>query len=281
MQSLVDDAAIFPPGNVPLDRAVAEHRAHRRSEYADLVGGFVISDLKLPDLIDVLDERDEEEQLAINLVVTGGAGAIEPAVRWATRAPLLSLRTLEFALRAEDDLAQNAQRAIIALDQLEAELDGVAVYIEPPKPHGEPGHGWLAALDAVAVRGLRAKFRTGGVEQHAFPTCGELGAEIEAALDRELPFKCTAGLHHAVRHHDPETDLTHHGFLNVLRATRAALDGQDCSEVLAEESAATLLEGFDPDEAERTRAWFTGFGSCSVLEPHDDLVELGLVEVSA
>ena len=111
MQALVDDAAIFPPGNVPLDRAVAEHRAHRRSEYADLVGGFVISDVKLPDLIDVLDDRDEEEQLAINLVVTGGAGAIEPAVRWATRAPLLSLRTLEFALRADVVPAADLVRA--------------------------------------------------------------------------------------------------------------------------------------------------------------------------
>ena len=82
-----------------------------------------------------------------------------------------------------------------------------------------------------------------------------------------------------MRHHDPETDLTHHGFLNVLRATRTALDGQDSSEVLAEESAAVLLDGFDAEEAERTRQWFTGFGSCSVLEPHDDLVDLGLLEV--
>lgn len=287
MRALIDDAAIFPPGNVPLDRAVAEHLAHREAEYADLVGGFVISDVRLADLIDVLDERDDEQTLAVNLVVTGGAGAIEPAVRWATRAPLLTLRSLEFALRAEDDLPQNARRAIIALDQLEADpeigsaidLEEVAVYIEPPRLHGEPSHGWLGALDEIATRGLRAKFRTGGVERQAFPTCGELGAAIEAALDRELPFKCTAGLHNAVRHHDRTTDLTHHGFLNVLRATRAALDGQDCSDVLAEESAAALLEGFDAEEAERTRRWFTGFGSCSVLEPHDDLVDLGLLEV--
>ena len=33
----------------------------------------------------------------------------------------------------------------------------------------------------------------------------------------------------------------------------------------------------DPDEAARTRRWFTSFGSCSVLEAHEDLVELGLV----
>ncbi|RNL78711.1 hypothetical protein [Nocardioides marmorisolisilvae] len=281
-QGLVDDAAIFPPGNLPLDRAVAEHREHRASEYADLVGGFVISDVKVADLIDVLDDAPElvepvETPLGVNLVVTGGAGAIEPAARWLNRAPTVSLRAVEFALRDEEDLAHNAQRAITAWDLLEDDNPDAQVYIEMPRLNGAPTHGWLAAMDEVAARGLRVKFRTGGVEQQMFPTCGELGDAISAALDRELEFKCTAGLHHALRHHDSATDLTHHGFLNVLRATRAALDGDDPSEVLAEESAAVLLEDFDPDEALRTRRWFTGFGSCSVLDPHEDLVDLGLL----
>ena len=278
---LVDDASIFPPGNLPLDRAVAEHFAHQDSDYAALVGGFVVSDLKLPDLIDVLDERDDERALGLNVVVTGGAGALEPAVRWAGRAPLTHLRAVELTLRDEDDLAHNALRMVTAVDNLGTDLDEVTVYVELPRLDGEPSHGWLAALDEIANRGLRAKFRTGGAEQFAFPTCGELGAAIDAALDREIPFKCTAGLHHALRHHDPETGLTHHGFLNVLRATRAALDGEDPSDVLAEESAAALLDGFDADAAARTRQWFTGFGSCSVLEPHDDLVELGLLPAGA
>ncbi|MFL6025277.1 MAG: hypothetical protein ACJ72O_18190 [Marmoricola sp.] len=277
LHQLIDDAAIFPPGNVPLERAVAEHREHTTSEYADLVGGFVISDVKVADLIDVLDEADHDSPLAVNLVVTGGAGAIEPAVRWLNRAPTAVLRGVEFALRDEEDLAHNARRAIIAWDLLEDDNPDTDVYIELPRLEGPPTHGWLSAMDEIADRGLRAKFRTGGVEQQAFPTCGELGDAINAALDRELEFKCTAGLHRAVRHYDPATGLTHHGFLNVLRATRAALDGEDPSEVLAQESAEVLLEDFDAEEALRTRRWFTGFGSCSVLEPHDDLVDLGLL----
>jgi len=276
LSGFVDDASMFPPGNLPLDRAVAEHREHRASEYADLVGGFVVSDLKLPDLITELGEQ-VGDLLAVNVVVTGGAGAIEPAVRWATRSPSTRLRALEIALRDEDDLAHNARRVLAARDQLAADLDDVVVHVEPPRLRGAPTAGWLSALDELAAGDVRLKFRTGGVDQDAFPTCGELADAIEAALDRELPFKCTAGLHHAVRHHDAETGLTHHGFLNVLRATRAALDGEDGSEVLAEESARVLLDGFDAEEAARTRHWFTGFGSCSVLEPHDDLVELGLL----
>lgn len=280
LSGLIDDAAIFPPGNLPLDRAVAEHRVHRASEYADMVGGFVVSDVKLPDLIDVLDEQDDEDEtaFAINLVVTGGAGAIEPAVRWACRAPSVHLAALELALRDEDDLPHNARRVVTALDALEEDLADVAVFVEPPRVLREPTHGWLGAVDELAMRELPLKFRTGGVTADAFPTTVEVAASISAALDRELPFKCTAGLHHALRHTDPETGFDHHGFLNVLVATRACLDGGDVAAVLEETDGGRLMDGLDPETLERTRRWFTGIGSCSILEPHDDLVELGLVE---
>jgi hypothetical protein len=288
LAGLVDDAAIFPPGYVPLAQAVAEHRMHRTSEYAELVGGFVVSDVKVPDLINLLDEHadavDDEADvppLTVNVVVTGGAGAIEPAVRWATRTPLLRLGALECALRDEDDLAHNAGRVCAALDALEDELADVTVYVEPPRVVGQPTHSWLAALDELALRELPLKFRTGGVTADAFPTASELAASIGAALDRELPFKCTAGLHHALPYDDPETGFAHHGFLNVLVATRACLDGADTSAALAEADAKLLLDGLEPEKLERTRTWFTAFGSCSILEPHDDLVELGLVDPPA
>ncbi|HET8560436.1 MAG TPA: hypothetical protein VFL69_07970 [Marmoricola sp.] len=271
---LVDDAAIFPPGNAPLDRAVAEHLDHRRAEYADLVGPFVVSDVKLPDLIEVVGDRGP---LAVSVVVTGGAGAIEPAVRWAGRAPELELRALELALRDEEDLAHNAARVVAALDALGDELAGVTAFVEPPRVHGEPGAGWLAALDELAAREIPLKFRTGGVSAEAFPTSAELAACIDAALDRELPFKCTAGLHNAVRHRDEETGFEHHGFLNVLLATRATLDGEDAAAVLEDTAPAARAEALPPDTLARTRRWFTSFGSCSVLEPHHDLVELGLL----
>ncbi|MBW8751605.1 MAG: hypothetical protein JF565_09305 [Propionibacteriales bacterium] len=286
LANLVDDAAIFPPGNLPLDRAVAAHREHKTSEYAAMVGNFVVSDVKIADLIDLLDDDPSlvepvETSLAITLVVTGGAGAIEPAVRWASRAPTVQLSGLECALRDEDDLAHNAGRVCSMLDSLEEELAGVDVFVEPPRVVDRPSHGWLLAADELAMRELPLKFRTGGVAAEAFPTPAELAACITAALDRELPFKCTAGLHHALRQIDPETGFTHHGFLNVLAATRACLDGGSTEGALALTEPAELLDGLDGDALARTRRWFTSFGSCSILEPHDDLVELGLIEPEA
>lgn len=286
LRAFVDDAAIFPPASTPLEQAVAEHVAHRTEEYADLVGGFVVSDVRVADLAKVVSTSSTSvgvpPALEVNLVVTGGAGAIEPAVTWVSRSEGLRLRALEFALRDEDDLAHNARRLVQVVDSLEDVLDDVTVFAEPPIPEGTPTHGWLSALDELAAREISLKFRTGGVTEDLFPSAPRLATCIEAALDRELAFKCTAGLHHAVRHRDERSGVSHHGFLNVLLATRASLDGGGAEEVAAvlEDTDGTALAArltADPALAARTRRWFTAFGSCSVLEAHEDLVELGLI----
>jgi len=224
LQAFVDDAAIFPPARTPLDQAVAEHVAHRSAEYAGIVGGFVVSDVKVADLAKVVSRRSlalaPQPPMSVNLVVTGGAGAIEPAVTWVGRSEGLELRALEFALRDEDDLAHNAGRLVRVVDSLGEARDDIPVFAEPPIPQGTPSDGWLAALDELAAREISLKFRTGGLSDDLFPTSSQLAVCIEAVLDRELPFKCTAGLHHAVRHRDDATGFEHQGFLNVLLATR-------------------------------------------------------------
>ena len=287
LQAFVDDAAIFPPAtHSPRpggDRARRPPRprstptwsadswsATSRSPTSRTSGGRAAS------------AASGRRALAVNLVVTGGAGAIEPAVTWVSRSEGLELRALEFALRDEEDLAHNARRLVQVVDSLGEALDDVTVFAEPPIPQGMPSHGWLAALDELAAREISLKFRTGGLSDDLFPTSSQLAACIEAALDRELPFKCTAGLHHAVRHRDDETGFEHQGFLNVLLATRTSLDGggpDEVAQVLDETDGAALAERLaaDPDVAARTRRWFTSFGSCSVLEAHEDLVELGLL----
>lgn len=268
---LFDDAALFPPGNAPLDRAVADHRDHRAGELSDLIGPFVVSDLLLPELTRLLEASDAEEELPIALVVTGGAGAIEGAVTWAHRSAAVDLRAVEFALRDEADLAHNARRVVTMLDTLEEQLDEATVFVEPPRLHDAPSAGWLAALDELAARELPLKFRTGGVEADMVPTPAQLAAAIDAALDRELPFKCTAGLHHAIRHDEG------HGFLNVWAATRATLDGDSAEEVLESTDVDAILARVDASG----RRWFRSFGTCSILEPHEDLVDLGLIGVGA
>src|SRR4029453_7664497 len=88
-------------------------------------------------------------------------------------------------------------------------------------------------------------FGRGGLAPELFPTPDELAAVICACRDRGLPFKLTAGLHNALRHTDPETGFTHHGFLNVLVAALSADDGAEVpevTEVLAGTDPAPLIE---------------------------------------
>lgn len=278
---LVDDAAIFPPGNSPLGDAVTAWGNRRDQAWAALVGSFVVSDQRLPELADALEAAgiSGDRPLPVTVVVGAGAGGIAPAASTARRMDGVRLTGIEVALRDLDDLFANARRIVTAIDQARdhgAVDDEMTVHVELPQ--GPTTHGWLAAADEVATAELRLKYRTGGVEADLFPTVDELASWIDAALDRETPFKCTAGLHHAVAHTDPETGFAHHGFLNVLVATRAALDGGDARAVLEEQSGAALVATL-PDEETlvRTRRWFTSFGSCSVLEPLEDLAGLGLV----
>ncbi|RYU13149.1 hypothetical protein ETU37_08440 [Nocardioides iriomotensis] len=269
---MVDDAAVFPPGDAPLPEALAAHTARRSEPWSTLVGSFVLKDTDLPQV------RGTAARLSV--VCTGGAGQVAGPLGLAAKLGL-DVVALEIALRDLDDLAGNARRVVAAVDEAKSGLDdpdGLAVFVELPGP---ATHGWLTAADEVAARedlGLRLKFRTGGLDAGLFPPVEGLAAWIDAALDRETPFKCTAGLHHAVRHTDPETGFVHHGFLNVLAATRTALDGGDADAVLAEQDAAALVAALpDADTLARTRRWFTSFGSCSVTDPRDDLLALGLI----
>ncbi len=278
-RGLVDDAAVFPPGDAPLPEALAAYVGRRGEWYADLVASFVVTDVALPSV---------SERVPVSVVVTGGAGAVAGALKLAQKHDL-PVAGLEIALRDPDDLAGNARRVSAAVDAARGEgtLDeDTPVYVELPQT--DPTASWLAAADVVAEGEHRLKFRTGGLEAERFPTAATLAGWIDAALDRETPFKCTAGLHNAISHRDHTTGFPHHGFLNVLLATRQAFDGASTAEV------ATLLADHYPNDLVAlarqcllsgglagARRWFVSFGSCSITEPLDDLVGLGLVEGNA
>ncbi|MFC4783051.1 hypothetical protein ACT8ZV_01150 [Nocardioides sp. MAHUQ-72] len=268
---LVDDAAIFPPGDAPLHDAAAAHVARRTEAWADLVGSFVVRDTDVPLL------RGTPARLSV--VVSGGAGQVAGPAALCGRLGI-ELAGLEIALRDLDDLAGNARRVVAAVDAARASgdlPDDVPVFVELPA--GEPTHQWLAAADEVAAAELRLKFRTGGLDARLFPTADALAGWIDAALDRETPFKCTAGLHNAVRH-TGDDGFEHHGFVNVLLATRKAFDGAPTAEVvetLEQRDGTALATGARAADLAGARRWFTSFGSCSVSDPLDDLLTLGLI----
>jgi len=269
---LLDDAAMFPPRGASIGDALAEHRDLRRSWYAPLVGPLLVPADEVGTLWARLrgaDPAGSADRLAIGLVgpLTVVAGALAAAGDQVT----VSHIEAPVAKRGEDPMPGVKAFLTIAAGRIG--------YAEVPLTWG-----LLAALDTLTEarangRQVAPKFRTGGLAAELFPTPVELAAVICACRDRSLPFKLTAGLHHALRHTDPETGFLHHGFLNVLAGAIAAADGAeaaDVAEVLATTDAVPLVETVR-SRLDRERPLWIGYGTCAVADPLDDMRRLGLI----
>ncbi len=266
--SLFDDAAIFPPGDVPIEQAVRDHVGHRSSWYAEFVGPFVCSVERLHSLETVLLDRGGDV-LDVALTVPGGPSTLAQAGQAASAHAHVRVATVEVALHTFPLVEVASLLRACGLSAM--------AYVEVPVTGVVDG----LVADLVGA-GLRLKLRTGGVAAGAFPDDRALAQAIRSAVRAGLAFKCTAGLHNAVRHRDPTTGFEHHGFLNVALAVQAALDGARVDAVraaLADTDAgdiAARIGDLTEAEAQRLRRSFTSFGTCSVLEPLTDLEALGL-----
>ncbi|WP_442875840.1 hypothetical protein [Amycolatopsis sp. NBC_01488] len=253
---LCDDAAVFPPGLAPLPDAVAAHDVYGKAWYADLVGPLVLAAPALDALGDLL--RPRETPLPVAVTLPGGPAQV-PGV-------LDAVKTLPVDLRALEIAVPDGMRPDELLDAVAAAT--APVYVEIPR---DDRRGPL--LRALAGTGHRAKFRTGGVRADLYPDDAELADAIRAAVEAGVPFKATAGLHHAVRNTDPETGFEQHGFLNLLLA---AADPGQAEAALAERDGSVVAErvrALDPGARER----FTSFGTCSISDPLTELAALGLL----
>lgn len=252
--ALFDDAAIFPPGNVPMGEAVRSHLTSLDSASAPYVGPFVCSDTRLSELQGVLGGA------AIQLALTTRADNYPAAVHAVLSDPRFTLRSVEIA----------THDVLVPVSELPSTA---TVYLELP---------WGAQPDLPP--GTALKLRTGGETSDAFPTEDQLAHALGYCVAQDIRFKLTAGLHNAIRHTDPVTGFEHHGFLNVILAVLAALgeapDG-DLADILANRDGDEVADGISAMNAadvDRVRHYFRSFGTCSTSEPINDLHELGLLE---
>ncbi len=230
-----DDAAIFPPGNLPMTDAVRAHLARRGTPDGEYVGPFICSAARLGELRETL-----------------GHGHLELAL----------VATVDEFNKASRDLAAQQNLTLVAVelkgpvDQLPETPNGLRVFVE---------RTWHESLDVP--EGAMLKLRCGGPDTRDTPSACQLGGAIQHCVEQDLPFKLTAGLHHAVR---TERDL---GFLNVLAAVNVAIDGSDPVPALLESDPAALKVS-DPQAVRRL---FRSIGTCSIDEPVDDLRGLELI----
>jgi hypothetical protein len=262
---LCDDAAVFPPGLVPLPEAVRAHQERHGRWYAGLVGPLVLAETALPELGPLVRP---EIPLRLSVTLPGGPAGLHGVFDAVAELPV-ELSAVEVVVPDGVEAAEFFER--LAGGVGERELD---VYVEVPRDAHRP-----EIIEGLRGR-YRAKFRTGGVRAELYPSVDELAASIAAAVRAGVPFKATAGLHHALRNTDPETGFVQHGFLNLLIATDALLKGgseADAAALLAERDGATVAGRVLAVDAPAARAAFTSFGTCSVTEPLGELVELGII----
>lgn len=271
VRGLVDDAGLFPPEELDMAAAVARHRDDQAAASPVLTHRFVCPVVRFAELRKHLTDGDRIELIALG-----------PAT-WTTRReieavlddPRLMLRGFETVLPAG---AAEREEMLAVADSLVARVPGLEVYVEVGI---RPVHG--TDLDLLDGHGHRAKVRCGGVRREMFPSAAELAAFLVASAERGLPFKATAGLHHAITHTDGTTGFGHFGFLDLVAGTARALAGAPVAEVeaaLLERDPAAVVEataGLATDTAREVRDLFRSFGSCSTSEPVDDLAALGLL----
>jgi hypothetical protein len=269
LRGLVDDAAVFPPGNATVPAAVTEHRLHRRAWYGDLVGPLLLRPAQVPEMLDAAAPGDDLDVGVVADANAGLAGLMAGAHALLDQDDRAHLVQAEVALPSGHDPA-TATRVLV--DQLAL---SVPTYVEVPRT------GFEGALDVLADDGAeRAKYRTGGTAAGAVPSSAELAGFLRAALDRRLSVKLTAGLHHAVRGPLDDPDAQH-GVLNVLAAVGAGVDGADAAamaRLLDTVQLDPLLGVLDGVDVPAVRRSFVSFGCCGVTDPVGELVALGLLD---
>ncbi|GAA2775740.1 hypothetical protein [Saccharopolyspora taberi] len=262
LAGLVDDAGLFPPTALDMAAAVTRHRADRAAGEPMLTHRFLCPASRIGELREELTDID---RIDIGLIADQGVGSLAETCGAIADDERTSLALLEIPVAR----ARSVDEVLKALHALP---DPAPAFLEPASPT-EVDEVVEAVRRDDTGRTLGAKLRCGGVRAELFPSPAEVAHFLVSCTTGGVPFKATAGLHHAVRHRAEETGFVHHGYLNLLLATAVAAAGGSEDEVrqaLEIEDAAELgdrIAGLGAEAVTRTREAMVSYGSCSTSTP--------------
>jgi hypothetical protein len=297
LEGLVDYAGLFPPAELSMQQVVRNYAHYRASGAGWMLGRFVCSASALELFSEKADPLLPRDAGAIpwRLSVTGTGQVADDLVQVAAFNERHRVCFEECGAIAD---AYEAKATTVAeIEQIAAATPReLTTYIEVPL-----GEGLEARIDAIARTGRRAKMRTGGTSEAAFPSPASVVHFLRTCITREVPFKATAGLHHPLT---GPYRLTYaldapmgrmFGFLTVLLAVAHVGSGGTDAEAMRilEETDSAAFDVNDvhvawhgPDGALvfsrdvlqplRERA-LVSIGSCSFTEPVDESRALGWI----
>lgn len=280
LDGLIDYAGLFPPASLNMQTAVRNYASYRTSEHAYALGRFVVPVQRLEEFAAAFNEECCYEQGApwlLSVLCTDNPEADRD---------LLAINEGAMFIDAAEVKAKDAAHATSLVNILQS---GESIYVEFPLEQSDQVLPVLKKLRA------KAKVRTGGVTPDAFPETDSLAHFVFACAKERVAFKATAGLHHPLRSvrnltYEPDSTSTMmHGFINVFIAAIIAYFGSDQSEiniVLNEQNGdafqwthdSLIWRGHQISSGRIREArdnFAISFGSCSFIEPIDDLKAMG------
>lgn len=317
LHEVLDYAGLFPPAKLPLPEAIRHYAAYLRGSHAWMLARFVCPASRFGEVDAhylKLAQADEpvwrfsglgrscetaREFLAGLGADLQAAGELHQHLGGRIVIDVLETRLPPVVVAAgADEVRQCLQSAATTWTDFPAvsARPPSSLFLEVPFSADWRREVGVVIRQASAVRAthpmLALKIRTGGVEAHQIPPVEQVAFFIAACRDAGVPFKATAGLHHPLRHDSRVVGAKMHGFLNVFAAAALAHSAK-----LSEPGIAAILEreefrdfsltadalrccgqaiGLDDIRAARQHL-ATSFGSCSLMEPIDDLKGLGLL----
>ncbi|HEY9643969.1 MAG TPA: hypothetical protein V6C57_25990, partial [Coleofasciculaceae cyanobacterium] len=179
--SVVDYAGLFPPAKLDLRQAMANYEQYQKSPEHWLLGRFVLPLARLPEFTALLPAFPFHSGSLSGIVSSDWPTAIAQ-ISSLINAPI-AISALEFP-----PLAPTAIETVLSL--LPAEVEA---FFEIPLHSNLDDY-----LQVLQHPQSAAKLRTGGVTAADFPSRAQLGQVILALAKARVPFKATAGLHHAL-----------------------------------------------------------------------------------
>jgi hypothetical protein len=291
----IDDAGLFPPAKLALDEALVAHERAADGPYGWMLGRFVVPASRLGELGKALGSRATPLRATVvfDRSIIESFAALAHEIHAGSGAVLVEAIELKLDDLPGDDPADKAAKL--------NEFERVGAFVRPPAIYLEIGIADDAHLELnlqafarpPAGEMLRfAKVRCGGPDASAVPAPSQLAQFIARTRDLSIPFKATAGLHHAIRHRDAQAGFAMHGFLNVagaaILARTHAFDRSKLEALLLDENGPDFrlsekcfewrgaMATADEIAAARKQS-FHSFGSCSLAEPTADLVALGIL----
>lgn len=294
MSSVVDYAGLYPPASLDEPTVVSNFAAIHASPRSWMLGRLVWPAARI------------ESLSALAKDIAPAAQPPETEGAWPVTALLGDAGTPDFARAVELVSAFNARHEqpgepAMRIDSVEFKVsdpgaieraldalpEDVWPYVEIPLD-GDP-RGMVAALAGLDAA---AKLRTGGVTAAAHPAPRALASAIAACAQCGVAFKCTAGLHRAMRHWNAAASAHQFGFLSLFAGAclvwarkldadglQAMLEDADPSQFdVSENAIAWQGARIVTREIEEARERFAhSFGSCSFDEPWDDMMALELI----